>query len=648
MLMLSMLIPTICFAAALGDELILSQLGDPVEVEIAVLQWEDIELDQLQISAGTPQVYESFGLDYLPALESLNFNLIGPNLDGEVKILVSSREPMSEPYLELLLVLRWPGGSLLREYVLLFDPPRSSAPATTASSTTPQVAVPAERVITPAPAIAAEPPAPGISEPEVAVPDQNPESQEAIPEAQPPALQTAEIQIADEPAPVVEVSDTEVDEVAVLQEEIPAVTTSSVAIAATTPATLTYTVDSGDTLWDIATEYGPVGANANLYQILLSLYELNREAFINGNISLLKYGVTLQLPTAADVTAINPETAQSLFDQRWNEGSERIDMAERGESLPPLSSLFEPVVARPEINPTAGLEIAPGQPPAQVNTGGLVIASSDTPVAAPASAPGQNQVSDPGLVVSPVQTANSPTTPLTPALSPTIDPLPAIAAAEIDTVNATSNNPYLDQLNTTAQFIQQMLAARQQQVALLEAQMAEMSTRMLEITQVTERLNTSLDEALAERERQQQSFRRDTFLLGGLVLVLSAALIAVIVLVLKLASQIRVQHELLQRSMKGQPHVATKASGFTERAVQPTDLASSSKTPKVQKTVQQALAVSIIDDEEEETDPGVQQSGMQKELNRIPETIMAKEELNVSLGDMEIEHPDDENTANSR
>src|SRR5688572_21033373 len=137
LLLSSLLTPLASYAAALGDELILSQLGDPVEVEIAVTEWEDIDLDQLQISAGTPEVYESFGLNYLPALEALNFNLIGPNLDGEVKVLVSSRDPMQEPYLELLLVMRWPGGSLLREYVLLFDPPRPS-PATPPAS--PQVA----------------------------------------------------------------------------------------------------------------------------------------------------------------------------------------------------------------------------------------------------------------------------------------------------------------------------------------------------------------------------------------------------------------------------------------------------------------------------------------------------------------------------
>src|SRR5690606_15342320 len=98
------------FAVSLGDELILSRLGDPVEVEIEVLQWEDMDLDRVQISAASREEYEIFKLTWLPVLEHLNFNLIGPDLNGNVRVLISSRDPLDEPFLELLLVLRWPGG----------------------------------------------------------------------------------------------------------------------------------------------------------------------------------------------------------------------------------------------------------------------------------------------------------------------------------------------------------------------------------------------------------------------------------------------------------------------------------------------------------------------------------------------------------
>jgi len=133
-------VATPALAVTLGQENILSLLGDPIEVEIDVLQWDDIDLERVQIALASPAEYESFDLTWLPVLEELSFNLIGPDGSGEVKVLVSTRDPMAEPYVELLLVMRWPGGSLLREYVLLFDLPQS--PARMAPATI--VTVPAE------------------------------------------------------------------------------------------------------------------------------------------------------------------------------------------------------------------------------------------------------------------------------------------------------------------------------------------------------------------------------------------------------------------------------------------------------------------------------------------------------------------------
>src|SRR5690606_35296823 len=109
------------------------------------------ELDKIQISVATAAEYKAFGLGYLPALQNLNFNLVGPNSAGQVKVLISTREPITEPYLELLLLLRWPAGSLQREYVLLFDLP-AAAPIDDAFSTrgyteTVQTAVAGERVV---------------------------------------------------------------------------------------------------------------------------------------------------------------------------------------------------------------------------------------------------------------------------------------------------------------------------------------------------------------------------------------------------------------------------------------------------------------------------------------------------------------------
>ncbi|MES2624356.1 MAG: FimV/HubP family polar landmark protein, partial [Pseudomonadota bacterium] len=403
----------------------------------------------------------------------------------------------------------------------------------------------------------------------------------------------------------------------------------------------TYTVQSGDNLWDIATKYGPVGANANLYQILLSLYELNRDSFINGNISLLKYGVTLQLPATADVASINAETAQSLFEQRWSEGSERIGMAQRGEPLPPLSSIFAPEVVKPEINPTAGLQEAPEEPFIEQNNGGLLITSSNAPVIPnQAITPAQIQA---GSTLSGQAGVSS-------ASNTVGTNVPATGTAGPNTLTVTSTNPYLEGVNTSAQVMQDMLAERQQQVAMLEAQMDEMSTRMLEISRVTERLNTSLEEAIAERDSQQENILRSNLLMGGLVLALSAALVVIVVMILKLAAQLRVQHELLQNSMRVQPPAAPKVSRFTDRPGQTKNAAEKTGVEKFRKHIspeQAALAVPIIEDEEESEERTESANSKDKDQQIAPSSVK-QEQTDVELGDMELDPTEENEVPRSR
>src|SRR5690606_14217256 len=130
---------------------------------------------------------------------------------GEVKLLVSSQEPVDEPYVELLLEMRWPGGAQLREYVLLFDLPGRNR-LVAGNENPPRVAVPAT----------------------------------------------------------------------------PAATAMSRAAAEGERSR--YQVREGDGLWVIGQRFRPPTGVDNLYQVLLSLHDLNRTAFINGNITLLKPG----------------------------------------------------------------------------------------------------------------------------------------------------------------------------------------------------------------------------------------------------------------------------------------------------------------------------------------------------------------------
>ena len=70
-------------------------------------------------------------------------------------------------------------------------------------------------------------------------------------------------------------------------------------------------VKAGDTLSGIALA-NPV-AGADLYQMLWALYQVNPQAFFSQNMNLLKAGVTLKVPDAQTVRAVDPKLARDMY-----------------------------------------------------------------------------------------------------------------------------------------------------------------------------------------------------------------------------------------------------------------------------------------------------------------------------------------------
>lgn len=549
-------------ALTLGQESILSALGDPVEVEIDVLQWDDIDLSRVQIALASTAEYESFGLSRLPVLEALDFNLVGPNTRGEVKLLVSTREPVSEPYVELLLQLRWPGGSLLREYVLLFDLPQQravdsrrsaavpaadpaadpAAPADDAGSVTP----PAAAEVAPAPAAAivvaeAVPePAPGrVSDPQ---PDPQPQPQPQSrpqPEPRPAAAPVVVTRAAADDAAVVAPADAAAEPAPEPRNQGAIVVDSTAPQVQTAPPASgrrVYQVREGDGLWSIAQQFQPAGAGENIYQMLLSLHDLNRAAFINGNISLLKANALLQIPDADDIAAIAADSAESLFEQRWDEGTTRLQTALRGDPLPAFSDLY--ASERIEDGPQAAQEARePGEESGRLAAPqpGALLLPADTPVVVPLAegAAGQGDLLLDEPVLQPV--------PQTSAAAA----LPQAAAAEggQPAAAAATVNPYLERIDGSTRDLLALLQNRSLQIARLEEQLVEMRQRMRDAQQITARLNQALEQAVLRQDAGRQAAGSTTTLLGSVALVLLLALLVALVMLLKLTAQLRSQRK---------------------------------------------------------------------------------------------------------
>ncbi len=78
-------------------------------------------------------------------------------------------------------------------------------------------------------------------------------------------------------------------------------------------------IESDDTLWRIASRYRK-DERLSIYQVMLAIYELNPDAFDDGNMNHMKDGAVLKLPSQRYIARIDPALARQKADgddQQW-------------------------------------------------------------------------------------------------------------------------------------------------------------------------------------------------------------------------------------------------------------------------------------------------------------------------------------------
>ncbi len=250
--------PAAVLALSLGDIDLKSALNQPFVAEIPVSAETADELAALRVDMAASGTFQQYGLDRAAFLGDFDFEVIGQGASRVVRI--TSREAVVEPFVTLLLEIRWPQGRLLREYTVLLDPPVFAAEQVAPAVQAPAAGPVPTRVVRPA-----------TSPPESTVP--------------------AASQVA--PAPTV-----------------PGI-----------PAGSYGPVKRAETLWAIAGRYGP-SAGVNRNQMMLAIYRVNPEAFI-GNINRLKAGMILRIPDAEVLRQLSQREATAEVrrqNQAWRGG----------------------------------------------------------------------------------------------------------------------------------------------------------------------------------------------------------------------------------------------------------------------------------------------------------------------------------------
>ncbi|MGO1892500.1 MAG: FimV/HubP family polar landmark protein [Luteimonas sp.] len=277
------------FGLGLGQIQVRSQYGEPFLAEIPIVSSDPAELRQLQARLASPETFARIGLQPPEGLvRDLQFN-VALDASGRPVIRVTSTGPVDQPLLTFLIEADWGQGRLVREYSALLD-----APDAIAAPAQPPIQAPVldqgDRIARP-PVTRAEPVAAG--------PDQEPAAPEAgageEPGSEPLAGPEAESAPA-APAPV--------------------------AAAGSVPGQYG-PVQAGDTLSQIAQQMARE-SDVSTNQMMLALLRTNPQAFIGGNINLVRAGAVLRMPEQDEARRLSAaEASAEVRTQvaRWREMS---------------------------------------------------------------------------------------------------------------------------------------------------------------------------------------------------------------------------------------------------------------------------------------------------------------------------------------
>lgn len=119
---IALLIPVMAQALGLGDIVMKSALNQPLDAEIELVSVQSGDEEGLKVGLASAEDFARVGAERSYFLTKIKFN-VEKKADGTPYIRLSTREPVTEPFLDFVVEARWPRGRLLREFTVLVDPP---------------------------------------------------------------------------------------------------------------------------------------------------------------------------------------------------------------------------------------------------------------------------------------------------------------------------------------------------------------------------------------------------------------------------------------------------------------------------------------------------------------------------------------------
>lgn len=273
---LAMLAPGLVAALGVGDYKLNSYLNQPLDMQVQLFDVGDLSTEEVLANLGSERDFESAGVERVFFLNDLQFE-VKLNDKGDGTLTIRSVQPVREPFLSFVVEVMWPTGRLLREYTVLLDPPAFAEPVQRPAA------------------------APVASQ------------QSQAPATQPSATQPNESNSSG-------------------QRRIVAQSGQSQSAASNAPSRPDYVVQAADTMWRISLNNRPVNS-VSVQQMLVAIQALNPDAFIDGNVNLVREGTVLRMPSEQDIRQISTRSAIADVAQQNREWRAKLEA--RGITLAP-------------------------------------------------------------------------------------------------------------------------------------------------------------------------------------------------------------------------------------------------------------------------------------------------------------------------
>lgn len=302
-------------ALDLGRLQILSGIGEPLRAEIEVAQASPEELRTLRAQLASPGAFSQAGMEFNPALNGVTASLQNrPN--GTPVITLNGRAPIQENFIDLILEAQTSSGKLTKNYALLLNSvsdrlARSSL--TPASANSPQLPV-VPPLVQPIPPAAA--PLRPVETP-VSPPPLNATSVE-LNARNIPVYRFAPVDNTQTPRPKPSATETSASTAALRAPAVQARSKGNEPYREAGDRSIL--VRPGDTASRLAIRY--LGGQASLDQMMLAMLKANPDAFIQGNVNLVKAGAVLRIPDLDEATQIPRDEARKTVIAQTKEFAE--------------------------------------------------------------------------------------------------------------------------------------------------------------------------------------------------------------------------------------------------------------------------------------------------------------------------------------